>query len=348
MLKEYDINVINDFIANKSSHAEAEKIAAYLENNERLLENLIPFDEKAAELVPFEEKSRVLRQIIGSKSSRIFTIGRILAAAAIIGIMATSVLWLISTKKPDVFVEEAVPSKFVSVRNNSKEQMSITLPDSSVAILEQWAELVYDSAFAHQRNIFLTGGTAYFDVRKDDARAFSVFAKGIKTTVLGTKFRVESPVAQPTITVRLNEGKVKLESIERAFEMDEVLLSPGQVCHINKINKTVSVSGYERKASVASQKTLSADKEANISAPRKVLWTNDGVQFKGAKLKNVLLQLEARYNVKVIVDDVLTDNIVLTGQIYFADSLRPILKSICDMNKMEYEIRNDSVYLRKK
>jgi hypothetical protein len=72
------------------------------------------------------------------------------------------------------------------------------------------------------------------------------------------------------------------------------------------------------------------------------------MQFKQAALKNVLSQLEARYNVKIIAEDDVTKDIVFTGKLYATDSLQPILKSICDMNKLDYTMRGDSIFLQRK
>ncbi|MFT3904653.1 MAG: FecR family protein [Niabella sp.] len=348
MHKEYDKDTIKDFLANKSSYVEAEEIASYLKENEQLLEDLIPFRETNEEMVSFDDKQKILHKIIGvtHPGARVFTIARMLAAAVVIGIIAGSIVLLMHTKKDHALSQQTIAARPVNIKNNSNRPLSILLPDSSTVTLEPMADLVYAQGFADQREVFLTAGTAYFEVRRDSARPFSVHSKGIKTTVLGTKFRVESPMSEPTVTVRLMEGKVKLASTESSFKMDEVVLKPGEFCYINKYTETVTVS--KSKNGNNSSKPALSDKKTYLNNPRRVLWTNSGVRFNNTGLKNVLLQLEARYNVKVIVDDKVTDKIVLTGEIYSTDSLQPVLKSICDMSKLDYEIRNDSIFLKKR
>lgn len=346
MGNKYDNSAIEEFFRNNSNYAEAEKIASYLGSNESLLEDLIPFEETHKVWVSDHDKKRVLQKIIGSKSIPLFTISRMLIAAMVIGIVVSSIFLFIHTGKKSV-PEEAIGVRVVGVKNNFRQPLKVPLPDGSVAILEQWAEIIYDSGFVHQREVFLTEGTAYFDVRKNPKRPFSVNAKGIRTTVLGTQFWVESPVSNASLTVRLKEGKVKLESTEAQFKMDDVYLEPGQFCYIDKDKNIVTVSN-EQNTNKMAVNNLPSSNLITPKNPRDILWTNDGVRFKSAKLKSVLLQLETKYNVRIIIDEKLTDKIVLTGQIYFSDSLRPILKSICDMNNMEYRMSNDSVFMNKK
>lgn len=274
-------------------------------------------------------------------------IQRWLAAASVLLLIGLGMFWMSKNRSPQEVAKVNADKKetIVKYRNNTLKVQTIFLPDSSTVQLKPDAEINFKQDFHIQRDVVLVSGDAFFEVRKNPNAPFSVYAKGIKTTALGTAFWVESPATKLRVTVRLSHGKVSLNSIEQGFSMDEVILTPGQNCLVNKENGYVKVFGNKQRNTIP----VVASNHANAAADaRAVLWTNDEVRFNGAQLSNVLTQLEARYNIKIIADKNAVRNVVLTGQIYANDSLRPILKSICDMNNLAYEMKNDSVYLKKK
>lgn len=273
-------------------------------------------------------------------------ITRWVAAASIVTLLGLGFAWMNNHRGSGSITaltnsNIAKTETYIKVKNTSTELRQLMLPDSSVVSLKPNAEIHYAKDFQHKRDIILISGNALFEVRRDPSAPFTVNARAIKTTALGTAFWVECPSFESSVTVRLIHGKVSLASVEASFKMKEVILNPGQYCFINKDNGYVKVSGGKNSIPTLVKKTKQPDQ-------RTVLWTNTEIKFNGAKLSNVLTQIEARYGVRIVAEKDVIQNIVLTGQIYSTDSLRPILKSICDMNKLEYEMRNDSIYLKRK
>jgi transmembrane sensor len=85
---------------------------------------------------------------------------------------------------------------------------AVALPDGSVA------QLAPDSAIdVHYtdggRDIRLLAGAAFFEVERDAARPFTVFADDVETTVLGTAFDVR--LADDGATVAVQRGAVRVE-----------------------------------------------------------------------------------------------------------------------------------------
>ncbi|PZP49308.1 MAG: hypothetical protein DI598_08145, partial [Pseudopedobacter saltans] len=259
------------------------------------------------------------------------------AAASIIVLIGCFAWWLRHDTSTKTMVVSNQVDNIVRIVNNSDSTLHYTLPDGSIVSLKKEAEISFEKGFSTGRNILLVKGDAFFKVQKNPNAPFSVFAKGIKTTALGTAFWVENPALDSSVTVRLKEGKVRLVSIEEQFHMKEVFLTPGKDCYINKRTGYVKVND-KNKQTIINDNTITAKKTNKVvESDRAVLWTKDEVTFNGAKLDNVLSQLEARYNVTIVADKSLTQKIILTGQIYTTDSLRSILKSICDMNSLKYE-----------
>jgi ferric-dicitrate binding protein FerR (iron transport regulator) len=129
----------------------------------------------------------------------------LLSAAAFFAIAVISSFILF---KPGDKISEAQPL-FTIIRSD-KETREITLPDSSVVILNAGSSLKYNNNFFDQpdREVFLEGN-AFFKVTKQaDKRHFVVHAKSLDITVLGTQFNVNARSA--ATDVGLTSGKVKV------------------------------------------------------------------------------------------------------------------------------------------
>lgn len=87
------------------------------------------------------------------------------------------------------------------------ETAEITLPDGSAAELAAKSKIkvAYSGA---ERRVYLESGEAFFDVRKDDARAFLVVSGDAEIRVTGTKFNVRQGPAGVTVSVA--EGHVEV------------------------------------------------------------------------------------------------------------------------------------------
>ena len=87
------------------------------------------------------------------------------------------------------------------------------LPDGSSVLLDAQssAEVRY---FAVRRAVTLARGAAFFDVARDPGRPFTVQARGVRVTVLGTRFGVEVAAGadgRERVTVQVESGRVRVE-----------------------------------------------------------------------------------------------------------------------------------------
>lgn len=97
----------------------------------------------------------------------------------------------------------------------------ITLSDGTSITLASGSELIYPIG-GESRDVKLRG-EAYFDVRHDEERPFTVeCGDNVKITVLGTRFNVAACEAQPVV-VTLESGRVDLSGSD-----GNVILSPDE------------------------------------------------------------------------------------------------------------------------
>ncbi|MBD1431539.1 FecR domain-containing protein [Sphingobacterium sp. DN00404] len=115
--------------------------------------------------------------------------------------------------------EKPVVQVFSSM-NSSKR---ICLADSTVVVLRPHSTLQISADYDRiERNVMLEGN-AFFEVKKDKEKPFIVHSKHLETTVLGTRFSVNSPIDDGDHSVFLEEGKVRIQ-----IDGEQHLLAPNE------------------------------------------------------------------------------------------------------------------------
>lgn len=97
------------------------------------------------------------------------------------------------------------------------QQLQRDLPDGSGLMLDAASRLEVDYSAA-QRRIQLLDGAAFFAVQRDADRPFVVQARGVRVTVLGTRFGVEIDGRQGVL-VQVESGRVRVDVDGRAHEL---------------------------------------------------------------------------------------------------------------------------------
>lgn len=79
---------------------------------------------------------------------------------------------------------------YINIQTSTGQMKRITLPDSSVVMLNANSSLSYHPDFRNYRQLRISG-EAFFTVTPDDTHPFTVFTKdSIRTIVLGTSFNI--------------------------------------------------------------------------------------------------------------------------------------------------------------
>lgn len=92
--------------------------------------------------------------------------------------------------------------------STQEEKTHIYLPDSSEVWLNAYSELAYEADFSGEmRNVELKG-EAFFEVQRNEAKAFIIQAGETQTEVLGTSFNIRAYEQEDYIEVSVSTGKV--------------------------------------------------------------------------------------------------------------------------------------------
>ena len=214
----------------------------------------------------------------------------------------------------DLVARAQQEKKLVEQVNTSDRPVRIPLEDGSVVTLEKNARLSFPEHFnAHRREVILQG-EAFFDVAKNPAKPFFVYANEVVTKVLGTSFRIKAFDDQRQVEVNVSTGRVSVFSQSRVPSDDKetkgVVLLPNQQALFNREKETIVKRLVDR------------------PVPMKPLLLVAKRRFDEVPAAQVLQELEALYGVKIRYNEDLLSNCIITTSLG-NEPLRDKLDIIC-------------------
>jgi len=149
--------------------------------------------------------------------------------------------------------------EIISVKNMGLDTKRVVLQDGSSVWLQPGGELRYAKKFGDKREVFLSG-EAFFDVKKDAARPFLVYADEVTTRVLGTSFRIAN-TAGKEVVVAVKTGKVSVftKTDGNKFQntnSQEITLTPNQQAIYKRSERIVVKKVVEKPEVIVEHKTL--------------------------------------------------------------------------------------------
>ena len=257
------------------------------------------------------------------------------AAAAIILLVATAAVTYVALhRSPQLAAkQQAVPANTVIAYVNEKnEPQLLTLPDSSRIKVWPGSSVTYYKQFTTTSRTISLKGKAIFEVAKDKARPFTVFAGDISTTALGTVFMVNT-LEPRKVQVQLFEGKVMIRSGSEKIAMYDVYLKAGEQFEINKMLGAVCVSPLIDSNNLAINKRSKPLKNIN----------NSLLEFNQTPLANVLASVGERYHVRFKFKNGDFNKMYVTGKFLPTDSLPVVLNMLGTIYKLNFTQQNNTI-----
>lgn len=220
----------------------------------------------------------------------------------IAGIAATLCLMLIIGL---VFLRHSAspPTSVTYITGNSSSRLD--LPDGSKVRLAPNSQLVYSTDYGKQTREVTLQGEAYFAVKKDTKRPFSVSSESQTIIVTGTQFNVCSYPNEKEFTTTLKEGSIRFES--KAFNKS-IDLRPGEQIRFNYVDGSITV--------------------CPASFETELAWLENKHVFKDAPLSEILTKMGHVYNCEFTCEDLNINQMSYTGTFYDTDSLGVFLNVI--------------------
>ncbi len=247
---------------------------------------------------------------------------KVAAMWALPTVMMTTALWFYAqaNKKARQYSEVVFMHKFTAFGERSR----IVLPDSSIVWLNGGSSLIYPSKFlSAERNVCLTG-EAFFDVKKDATRPFTVDINKMKLKVLGTTFNVFTYPNNPQITATLETGRLQIN------------VANGQKPYVLTPNEQLTMDTKTGKVEVR-----------QVKATDYSVWRVPALYFEETKLIYALQQIERAYNVKIHVQNSRYNNQTIRAHFNTDETIEGIMHVLKMLiPSLNYEINGDNIYIR--
>jgi len=195
----------------------------------------------------------------------------------------------------------------------------LVLPDGSKVWLNASSSISYSPAsIAQGKRMVKLDGEGYFEIAKDRKHPFVVETRSQNVQVLGTHFNVNAYSDEPAVTTTLLEGSVRL-----TVGKNTKMLVPGQQ------GKTLS-----------GQIDIS---DADVDAV--VDWKNGDFSLEHLNFKSAMRKIARWYNVEVIYEASVPDNIESGGWIARDRPLTSVLNAIQSSGLVKFKIDGRKIYV---
>lgn len=212
------------------------------------------------------------------------------------------------------------PYYSMEVVASGDEQKMFMLPDSSQVWLNKDSRLMYDSDFSETERTVILEGEAFFVVKYNPQKPFSVETAQALTTVLGTSFNLRAYSEEETVELQVATGKV-------AFAAED------------KQGQTLVPAGY---AAVLQKPANTINKFESLTE-NAWAWKTGHLVFRGKPLAEVTAVLERYYGISLPIQNSQLANCRFTGSFQDAE-LEEVLQVLEATLQLEYTRKNEQSY----
>jgi transmembrane sensor len=215
-----------------------------------------------------------------------------------------------------------------AIGTQANAQTKVTLPDGSVVILEEGADIVTDKNFGlTDRRVWLKG-EAFFQVTPNPLLPFFVQSEDLVTEVMGTSFRIKPQKNQKKIEVFVMSGKVSIYTAGSTGKnkKDGVIATPNQKISYDQASKTL--------------------RQDLVDSPMPVVKITSPASFKFDEeiVETVLARISETYGVQLISGNPNIRQCVFTGDLNGLDMYRQ-LDFLCEVIGAKYEVRGTAIFI---
>jgi len=328
---------------NPPAHYFFEVFTEYWKVEPKIFENNIQEEIQFQQIIAIAEKKDEDEVEVENKA-KIFSIGKLLVAVAILGVIVTGYFLFRTNSKP--VVEK--PQALIEVEAKPSVRTYMLLPDGSKVWLNSESRLEYSKNFNDSiRSVFLEG-EAYFDVVKDKTKPFIVHTSDIDIRVLGTAFNIKSYPKEPNIETTLIHGLIEVTN-KKDVTAPKLILHPHDKLIFNK----ESSKPESRKEDL---KPMAVHKPYSItSLPKNIpdaslvetAWIHNKLVFDGETFREIASKMERWYNVKITFKTEKVAGVSMHAS-FENETIEEALKALQFIEPFKYRINGNEIEIFKK
>ena len=256
------------------------------------------------------------------------------AAAFLLLVGAGTTLWLRhATKQPatvHTIAQQAVVRKvndgWVTLSTSKGITHTVTLPDSSVVVMNANSRLRYPVAFDNgKRPVYLEEGEAFFTIASDKTKPFTVYTPHFATTALGTAFNIKAYSRERKVAISLIQGKVRVDNLQAGAgsKSSHILVTHEQLV-LDKVSARINNTHFSEAVSITG-------------------WQQGMILLDNATKADVINSIENKFAV-TIEDRTGSTSWSYTGS-FKKESLEEVLQTICMTEGIHFSLSDQNKHV---
>ncbi|TRX49691.1 DUF4974 domain-containing protein [Fulvivirga sp. M361] len=236
--------------------------------------------------------------------------------------------WLVfqyQTHRSDALRSGNVTAKMITKTSSMGQKLTTVLGDGTSVKLNAGSSISYPNIFADSIRRVVLVGEAFFEVKKDTLRPFQVQSGDVIVQVLGTSFNVKGFAQEKTVSVAVEEGKVRVTAF------------PGATANFEHILTDYQISIYDVERKYAEKKDMES---TNAFA-----WKDGRLVFDNERLDKILKRMERWYNVSFEVNKTVELTQSYSGA-FQNEPLEVVLKGLRHQGAFDYQIEDKIILIQ--
>jgi ferric-dicitrate binding protein FerR (iron transport regulator) len=267
-----------------------------------LLQNRIAEDEANIQITPTIE-----RQLPKAKPLPLL---RIAAAIAVL-LVAGTFIWSNWGNSSPMIVESTTAG----------EVKALQLPDGTIVTLNENSSLTYPESFDNTRPVILKG-EAFFDVKRDETKPFTVSTTHTITTVLGTSFNINEEEETTETVLTVKSGKVSFGA--------------------KGSSKSVEVTAGQMSKFTQTKRQL--DPAKSVADYNALFWKTGEWYFNNVAIRDIATELKNRFDVELKINKSLRTCTYTSTFKLDENSLQQALNNMAMVFNATLEVRSAQSY----
>ena len=280
--------------------------------------------------IPADGFEKVEQQILCKKQLARQTGFRILKVAAVVLPFLLGYLFIqqpFTAPEKSHLLNVSAIIRTIKINNSEKATKNIELPDSSTVSLYQGATLTYLQGFSGKNRDIQLSGKAFFKVKHDRHRPFTVQTGAITTVVLGTSFWIDAGKDAKKISVKVKTGKVGVVHGHHPA----IFLFPSETAIFNTLTGVLA-----KVKQPVSKMHPPAKSEDNPAA----------LVFNETPLKQVMSALAENFKLSISIQDSINTDLPVSLNTK-GKTVPEILQQIQSQIHFDYAIKDKKIIIRK-
>lgn len=244
-----------------------------------------------------------------------------------------------STASPESYAHltKATPTPLLEKVNTSDHAVNVLLSDGSLVTLRPKSRLSYPKQFDKSHRTVYLNGEAFFDVVRNPAKPFLIYANQTVTKVLGTSFLVRAFEYEKAVVVTVSTGRVSVYT-QQDFEK-------AQQSGLRRIQGVILVPNQQMTYNLEDNRLM----KALVEKPKAVIPETVGHEqvFEDTPVAKVFSALEKTYGVNLLFREKDMSG-CLVNLTFSNENLLERLDVVCQTIGASYEVLEGQIVITSK